>query len=173
MIKSNLRFIVLKILDTQEMSGYGLVKEIHTFTKTWKPSYGSIYPLLKDLHAKKLVAVHEQGRKKLYTITAQGHKRVQEFEKNKEEIFDRAMDSIKNMELICDKKEIDFIYKWHQHMRSDPLPFKDISAQVHELAELLMTISANPQLSAQYPKIQGILRQTIQKLRIIEKRKKA
>ena len=41
-----LRFLVLKMLSEKPMSGTEIIEEIETQTKSWKPSPGSIYPLL-------------------------------------------------------------------------------------------------------------------------------
>ncbi len=167
MMKSNLKLIVLKILDKKSLSGYGIVKEIHEFTKTWKPSYGSIYPILKNLRENGFLEVKEEGRKKIYRITPKGHHKVQEIIKSKEEIFDHVISNIKNLEMICDKKEINFIYRWHKNMRNNLLPFKNISKEVHELGDLLMIISASPALESHQKEIKELLTETIIKLKKI------
>ena len=41
-----LRFLVLKMLSEKPMSGAEIIEEIETQTGSWKPSPGSIYPLL-------------------------------------------------------------------------------------------------------------------------------
>lgn len=41
-----LRFLVLKLLSEKPMSGTEIIEEIETQTGSWKPSPGSIYPLL-------------------------------------------------------------------------------------------------------------------------------
>jgi len=47
-----LRFLVLKMLSEKPMSGSEIIQEIETQTGSWKPSPGSIYPLLSWLHKK-------------------------------------------------------------------------------------------------------------------------
>jgi DNA-binding PadR family transcriptional regulator len=47
-----LRFLVLKMLSEKPMSGVEIIKEIEKQTKSWKPSPGSIYPLLSWIHKK-------------------------------------------------------------------------------------------------------------------------
>jgi len=66
-----LRMLVLELLAAKACSGYTLVKTIHDRTG-WKPSYGSIYPLLERLENEDLVTVEEQGRSKVYTLTPAG-----------------------------------------------------------------------------------------------------
>jgi DNA-binding PadR family transcriptional regulator len=48
--KGLLRFLVLKMISEKPMSGAEIVDEIEKQTGTWKPSSGSIYPLLASLH---------------------------------------------------------------------------------------------------------------------------
>lgn len=66
-----LRMTVLDLLSRDQCSGYTLVKTIHDRTG-WKPSFGSIYPLLERLENENLVTVEEQGRSKVYTLTPAG-----------------------------------------------------------------------------------------------------
>jgi DNA-binding PadR family transcriptional regulator len=47
-----LRFLVLKMLSKKPMSGTEIIQEIEKRTKSWKPSPGSIYPLLSWLQKK-------------------------------------------------------------------------------------------------------------------------
>jgi len=55
-IKGGLKLIVLKILNEKDFTGYGLIKEIEDQTGFWKPSPGSMYPLMNDLLKKGLVS---------------------------------------------------------------------------------------------------------------------
>jgi DNA-binding PadR family transcriptional regulator len=47
-----LRFLVLKMLSEKPMSGTEIIEEIENQTGSWKPSPGSIYPLLSWLQKK-------------------------------------------------------------------------------------------------------------------------
>lgn len=47
-----LRFLVLRMISEKPMSGAEIVEEIEKQTGSWKPSPGSIYPLLASLHKK-------------------------------------------------------------------------------------------------------------------------
>jgi len=47
-----LRFLVLKMLSEKPMSGAEIIQEIEKQTKSWKPSPGSIYPLLSWMQKK-------------------------------------------------------------------------------------------------------------------------
>ena len=71
-----LKFLVLKMINEKPMSGAEIVEEIEKQTGSWKPSSGSIYPLLASLHKKgftKELPTDEQGFKR-YSFTDEGKK---------------------------------------------------------------------------------------------------
>ena len=71
-----LRFLVLKMLSKKPMSGAEIIQEIEQQTKSWKPSPGSIYPLLSWMQKKgftKELPRDETGFKRYY-YTEEGKK---------------------------------------------------------------------------------------------------
>ncbi len=102
--KGHLRIIVLKILDEKEMDGYELCKKIEEETG-WKPSYGSIYPLLNNLKEDRLVTIKKEGKKKIYSLTKEGKEQLKELIKKKDEFIDRITEMIKSLDLVCGSKE--------------------------------------------------------------------
>ena len=91
-----LKFLVLKMINEKPMSGAEIVEEIEKQTGSWKPSSGSIYPLLARLHEKGLtkeLPTDEQGFKR-YSFTDEG-KRF--FEKQ----IAFGKDFIKRIELLA------------------------------------------------------------------------
>ena len=87
--KGFLRYHVLRLLNEKPMSGSEIINEIEKRTDgRWKPSPGSIYPLLAWLQDKeyaKEVPEQEAGIKR-YTLTDQGKAFLQEHVKRKEEL---------------------------------------------------------------------------------------
>ena len=87
--KGFLRYYVLRLLSKKPMSGSEIMNEIEKRTDgRWKPSPGSIYPLLAWLQDKgyaKEVPEQEAGIKR-YTLTDQGKAFLQEHVKRKEEL---------------------------------------------------------------------------------------
>jgi DNA-binding PadR family transcriptional regulator len=72
-----LRFIVLKFLSEGLMSGAEIVERIEHETRgKWKPSPGSIYPLLLGLQHKGLTVASSKNQSgmKQYTLTEEGRK---------------------------------------------------------------------------------------------------
>ena len=91
-----LRFLVLKLISEKPMSGAEIMEEIEKQTGSWKPSPGSIYPLLASLHKNgftKELPKDELGFKR-YSFTEKGKKFLE-----KQIAF--GMDFMKKMELLA------------------------------------------------------------------------
>jgi DNA-binding PadR family transcriptional regulator len=86
--KGYLRFQVLKMLSEKPMSGAELMREIEGNTeKRWKPSPGSVYPLLSwllDSGYTKELAESEAGVRR-YELTDEGKKFLEEHKQKMEE----------------------------------------------------------------------------------------
>jgi len=87
--KGFLRYYVLRLLNEKPMSGSEIMNEIEKRTDGhWKPSPGSIYPLIAWLQDKgyaKEIPKQEAGIKR-YILTDQGKAFLQEHVKRKEEL---------------------------------------------------------------------------------------
>jgi DNA-binding PadR family transcriptional regulator len=87
--KGFLRFYVLKLLSEKPMSGSEVMQEIEKMSKgNWRPSPGSIYPLMAWLQDKGYVEETPTAEKgiKRYALTEQGKKFLEENAQRKEEI---------------------------------------------------------------------------------------
>ncbi len=77
-----LKFIVLKMLSNEEMTGSMMIERLNNISMGfWKPSPGSIYPVLEWLQTEGLVtfkAKEEKGSKKYYKITPKGKKLLED-----------------------------------------------------------------------------------------------
>jgi DNA-binding PadR family transcriptional regulator len=86
--KGFLRYYVLRLLSEKPMSGSEIMNEIEKRTDGhWKPSPGSIYPLLSWLQEKgytKEIPEQEAGVKR-YTLTDKGETFLQEYIKIRDE----------------------------------------------------------------------------------------
>lgn len=82
--KGYLEFAVLKILENNPMHGYKMAKELEKRLK-WKPSPGSLYPILASLEKEKLIIGHELVEyskfKKIYKITKKGKEKLASWRK--------------------------------------------------------------------------------------------
>ncbi|HJW19751.1 MAG TPA: PadR family transcriptional regulator [Candidatus Nitrosotalea sp.] len=109
-----IKMMVLKELNTQEQSGYDLIKKINMSGN--KPSPGYIYPLLRDLETRGFVSCMEEKRRKVYSITKEGRK----FLNNLTRMHEHTMNlMIKNFEPISTRDEMKEIYKFQATMKQN------------------------------------------------------
>lgn len=73
--KGNLKLLILECLNEKPMHAYEIMKTIEKkFGGIYKPSPGSLYPVLKSLISQNFVGVEEKDSKKIYYITEDGKK---------------------------------------------------------------------------------------------------
>lgn len=76
-----LRTYVLSVLAKEPMHGYALIRLIEARTGFWRPSPGTMYPLLESMVNEGLVEeVPDGGRKKEYRLTTKGRKLAEDVE---------------------------------------------------------------------------------------------
>jgi DNA-binding PadR family transcriptional regulator len=82
---------ILAVLVEGDMHGYEIIATIEKKSEgLWKPSPGSVYPILEKATLKGLVKVSEDGDKKVYSLTSDGHKIADKAAKRLEEFWKRA-----------------------------------------------------------------------------------
>ncbi|MFH1780077.1 MAG: PadR family transcriptional regulator [Candidatus Micrarchaeota archaeon] len=77
-IKGLLRIFILTSLSKKEKTGKELADQIHTISKDWRPSCGTIYPLLQGLKKNKLVKPKKTSKRGeiTYEITRKGKETI-------------------------------------------------------------------------------------------------
>ena len=160
-----LRLIVMKTLSSNKLSGYDLIKQIEKNTGTWKPSFGSIYPLLDKLLKENLVQVEIDGRKKLYYLTAKGKKDLIIIDKSKNSIIDKLIATWNAFGKITDKRERDFMLEVFSSIKKGQLPFKELNP---ELNKFRATIFEAYSTGKDRKKIKHVLAETVRKLNSIK-----
>ena len=92
-----LKLCILKMLEKEPRHGYDIMKELESYG--WKPSPGSIYPLLASLQKKKLVSAEVHANKKVYAITKTGITALKKIETERKKIrldMRRALSIVSN-----------------------------------------------------------------------------
>jgi DNA-binding PadR family transcriptional regulator len=73
------RAAILVLLDEEPRNGYGLMQEIEERSSgAWRPSPGSVYPLLAQLEDEGLVEADASGERKVIQLTEAGTAYVEE-----------------------------------------------------------------------------------------------
>jgi DNA-binding PadR family transcriptional regulator len=91
----DMKYVILKLLKEKPMHGYEVMKALEEQTHgCYKPSPGTVYPTLQWLEDEGLVRGEEREGKKVYAITEQGLKFLDEHKTTVEDIFDRIDETI-------------------------------------------------------------------------------
>ncbi|MCW1296406.1 MAG: PadR family transcriptional regulator [Candidatus Parvarchaeota archaeon] len=85
-IPGMLCIFVLKLLSKKKMHGYEIINEIKEKTHhCWKPSAGTIYPLLRRMEEKKLIRRYGKDKRKIsYAITKKGKMLIKRIDRIRE-----------------------------------------------------------------------------------------
>jgi DNA-binding PadR family transcriptional regulator len=91
--RGDLKYVILDLLKDQPRHGYDIIRELEgRLSGMYTPSAGAVYPTLQMLEDMGAVAgVQEEGRK-VYTITAEGRRILEERKDTVDAIADRVRD---------------------------------------------------------------------------------
>jgi DNA-binding PadR family transcriptional regulator len=89
LFKGHLRYLILKALKKRKLHGYAIVEACYELTnKLWKPSFGSVYPMLKGLEKRGLIKGSKERRAKrtlkVYSLTEKGKLELKILEKRRQ-----------------------------------------------------------------------------------------
>ena len=77
--RGDVRAAILLLLDEEPRNGYGIMQEIEERSAgVWRPSPGSVYPVLQQLEDEGLVRAEESGERKVMQLTEAGSEYVRE-----------------------------------------------------------------------------------------------
>jgi DNA-binding PadR family transcriptional regulator len=77
--RGDVRAAILVLLAEQPYNGYGLMQEIESRSEgVWRPSPGSMYPVLAQLEDEALISAEETEGRKQYSLTEAGTAYVEE-----------------------------------------------------------------------------------------------
>src|ERR1700760_3730215 len=86
----DIRLVILKLLSEQPSYGYQLIKTMEErLSGGYTPSAGVIYPTLTMLEEEGLASSTLENNKKVYSVTAEGQKFLEENKSRVEALFER------------------------------------------------------------------------------------
>lgn len=143
-----LRHIVLQILKNRPMSGSELMDEIEEYTE-WRPSPGSIYPLLNRLKEEGLIEKYrnDDPNLKRFSLTEQGKNELEEHKKFDDQFRKR-------------NKTIRKIY-WRLHREMPEETYESFSKLYDQIEKAYKIASGDPGKSK---KLRKILQDTCKEL---------
>jgi DNA-binding PadR family transcriptional regulator len=104
--KGDLKYVILDLLQGRAAHGYELIRALEErFRGFYSPSPGSVYPTLQLLEDMGYVSAAQQDGKKVYSITHEGRKFLEENRRSVDDIWGRA-DEGWDPELAAEMREI-------------------------------------------------------------------
>ncbi len=90
----HLKTLIYHLLLEGPHTGYAMAKEVEQRTG-WKPSWGSIYPLLESMEAEGSISATQEGRSKVYTLTKTGEKEAHDAVSHSKELIGAVIERMK------------------------------------------------------------------------------
>jgi DNA-binding PadR family transcriptional regulator len=162
-MKGQLKLVLLTYLTKRSLSGYGLMKEVETQTG-WKPSFGAIYPLLKEFKREGLVTVKEEKNQKTYSITVEGKKVLNHIKAHRDSALSALIEQMRIAESMHDEHSFGVIIRILEDLKQNKLPFGPLHKEVGELRDLMFSISSES-IEEHTNEIRSILKGASAKLR--------
>lgn len=92
-----IKFIILRLLKEKPRHGYEVIKALEErMAGCYTPSAGTVYPTLQMLEDQGYVRGVDQGGKKVYEITPEGERYLEEHRDLLDEIVDRVRETVKD-----------------------------------------------------------------------------
>jgi formylmethanofuran dehydrogenase subunit E len=170
MIRGHLKYFVLRLLEKEPMTGYTLMNKIEKMIGN-RPSPGSIYPMLDSMHTEKLLNMKIEGKKKIYSLSKNGEKKLQFFNKKKDKILEKLYEGLKIFQSICKNKEKKFYQELVDLMKSGKYPLNEAMIKFNpEITEFKKSLFPflNIKDKKKINKVKKILRETTKKIKSIK-----
>ena len=158
--RGHLKFYVLRLLREKRRTGYGLMKAIESETGFWRPSAGSLYPLLATLREAGLIReVEEPDGTSRWRITPDGEATYAQAAETKQELLDSMRRSLVVFAKVFDATPIESLAQrlttWHEG-RPDFSALGPLFMDLHDLLWSLPSLSGE-----QEEQVQAVLRDAI------------
>jgi len=160
-LKGYLKPVILKILSEEDgKTGSELAEYIGEKIGS-KPSYGSVYPILKDMNEKGLLDSFKDGKEKRYSLLEKGEIFVEEMEHRKTEYTEKAINLLKTFKTIFEDREVDLLIESiERKCDEEAIPIPEI-LQIHHLLITRESVDQNRK------EVRGRLRETLEDLKKI------
>jgi len=165
----HLKYVVIQLLQEKPYSGYGLMKAIYE-NSGWKPSPGSMYPVLDGLTKEKLIIAKSEGKKKIYTLSNDGKKYSKELMNKTGKMVDEMMRNVKLFERLYMHGNgglNDALMAAFEELKKGKLPLGNLTKDMIELKKILLKIYLDKRHIKNEKKIKMILNRTIRELRAV------
>lgn len=164
-MRGHLKPMVFKIIKQQPVSGAQIVEKIHKATG-WKPSYGSIYPLLKTGMNQGELIVEKKGKQKMYSLTKKGEKDLNDFEAKKEKLLNDLIQRFKLMNELFDMQtQADILFL--QKVKEGKAPFLEFHKELNQVKKEHERILKNELYKTRKDELKNVIDEHIKQLKTI------
>ncbi len=167
-----LRLIILRKLSEKEGTGYELRKVLADESNDWRPSFGTIYPLLKRMNDEGLLSFRTEGRRKIYRLTADGRRKLREIDTNKDKIMRSIERNMKVLQTIYPGSHINSTINIIKGLRSYKMPFGGVMGVLISMKELLIDMENEGSIRRNREDVKEVIKEAISRLRHIRRRDK-
>lgn len=93
-----MKYVILRLVKEEPRHGYQIIKALEEKFGGWyTPSAGTVYPTLQLLEDQGYVRIVEEDGKKIYHITPEGERFLEEHRDVLEDIIDRVRDAVRDL----------------------------------------------------------------------------
>jgi len=172
MITGHLRYLLMNSLAENPLSGYGLMKKIKSDTcGCYKPSTGSVYPILKDLLKEKDVECKTMGRKRVYSLTKKGKEELSHKPIDHDLLVKKMVEATRVFEKLSGLSNThDMMNEFIEALKEDKEyinKFKPIGEDMAKLKMTILRLVKENKVETNKAKIKSILNKTTKKLESI------
>lgn len=171
-MRGHLKLVILSSLEEKDMSGSEIIEKIHK-EFGWKPSCGSVYPVLNFLEEEKLAKVTSSGNKshkKVYSLTLQGKSNLKKKKSQRQNLADEIL-RIHKMVASLYHVDTEKMEEMAKDVAKGKIPFVQVHREVEELKIEMFRISSEKLLEKNSEEVRKILRRTITELKKVRKQK--
>ena len=163
-MKRGLKPLIYHLLLEKPQTGYSIAKTIEERTG-WKPSWGSIYPALENLHEKGYVDIKETGRSKTYTLTKEGKKQAEKTSATREQAFEKMIEQLRILHELGEEGLEEQIALLQQLKNPSNNPFGTIQKDAERLQEQMLRLWKNDLLNKHKKDIKATLQHATKQLK--------
>lgn len=164
-MRKHLKSLILKLLQNKPMSGSQIIDELDDLM-SWRPSCGSIYPMLNMMEDEGLTASQLIKGKKIYALTNNADSYIKKEDEEKEELIRSMEKSYKLLESLYGfdtSLERDML----KNIKSGVLPFQELFAESKLIKDELARLQKTNKLSKNLDKVKKIFAKTAADLKKI------
>ena len=163
-----LKLTVLKILAKESQNGYRLMQAIGILLGR-KPSPGSMYPLLKELHQKRLITSRKEDRQIVYSLTSAGKKHLQELMRHGNRFLEMMQQNITLMHQMLGENP-QGVLRIVERISAGHAPFGAFTSQMIHFRDTALSAADTHLTSQQQQQIIMLLQKTTKEMQRICKK---